>query len=193
MRKYLCVLLLLTALAGFEVANMKATPPWITMLQPKGAVTYPAWVTNQTLGTLRNNFTGTVGETWTISDDLSGTSIHVVALGRWIVSGNNQSHTLTLSGSGGSLGSVTLNTVGQTAGQYAYAYFPTPVLIHFTNGDAYNIATSEVSGDDQWYDLNTTINCNSNIGVPDFVTVNGNSGNPGAIMYGPINFLYTQP
>jgi hypothetical protein len=53
-----------------------------------------SFVTNQTLGTLRNNFTGNVGYKFTV-----GTSpVTVTQFGRWVVAGNSGAHTLTVSG-----------------------------------------------------------------------------------------------
>jgi O-glycosyl hydrolase len=79
------------------------------------------YVLAQSLGTIRNDFTGWVGLQFTVGY----TPITVTDLGRWIVSGNSGAHTLKLvtasSGADVPGGSVSLNTSGQTAGAYAYA------------------------------------------------------------------------
>lgn len=80
-------------------------------------------ITGQTLGTIRNDFTGRVGFKFTVGSR----PIPFTKLGRWIVALNSGTHTIRLANSSGSdLGTVTLATTGQTAGAYAYAALGTP-------------------------------------------------------------------
>lgn len=112
-------------------------------------------LTSQTLGTLRSNYTGRVGFSFVAASNFS-----ITELGRWVVSGNSQSHVLRIQSitSGGTvvnpIDSVTVNTSGAPVGAYLYGTLSSPVSI--VSGTTYLISSDETSGGDQWYDNDTT-------------------------------------
>jgi len=78
------------------------------------------FVTGVTLSSLRNNFSGWIGFRFAVGS----APITVTQLGRWVVSGNSGNHTVKLiveAGNDVSGASVTVNTSGAPAGQFAYA------------------------------------------------------------------------
>lgn len=138
---------------------------------------------------LRNDFTGNVGFAFTPARTLT-----VSSLGRWVVSGNSQTHTLGIwNGSGTLLGSVTVNCSGATAGQYLYATLSSSISL--ANGTQYYIASAETSGGDQWYDA-FPVTYTTDLAV-NFASYGSGSAAPlgngvsGAYAYVPVNFLYS--
>lgn len=112
-----------------------------------------AYILTQTLGTLRNNFSGCVGM------HIAATANNTVnALGRWKVAGNSGTHLLVLvqdtgGGAGTILQSCSVNLTTGSAASYVYCSI-TPQAI--TNGTQYYILSEEVSSGDQWYDNDTS-------------------------------------
>ena len=105
------------------------------------------------LGKLHNNFTGFVGMKFT-----TGTStIPVTQLGRWVVSGDTQSHTLNLINAvtGELVATTVVNAVGATPGAFAYGRLFYPVTL--AANAAYYLVSQEINGGDQWYDSATTV------------------------------------
>ena len=154
--------------------------------------TATAYVSSQTLGTLRNNFSGWVGMSVTVGN----TPLTVTALGRMEVAGNTGNHTVQIVNASGQVlsgGSATVSTAAGSAGSFLYANLTSPVTLNANT--TYYIVSQETSGGDQWYDINTTIQtanvASETTGVwsPDGVTYNlyGSSDES----YGPLNFLYT--
>jgi len=100
-------------------------------------------------GTMRNDFSGFVGMRFTVG----GAPLIISQLGRWVVAGNSQTHTLKLAdASGNDLpgGSASLNLNGLGGGQYAYA--PLTASITLAANTSYYLTTGETTGGDQWYD-----------------------------------------
>jgi len=148
-----------------------------------GGPSNPA-VTGQSLGTLRNDYTGSVGFRFLVN-----TNITVTDLGRWVVSGNSGTHAVKIHGPGGSystLATGNVNTSGATAGAYAYQSI-TPLSL--TSGLYYRIESDETSGGDQWYDTDTTISTTGDI-TDDGHSVNGTGSGSGNDSYVPVNFKY---
>jgi hypothetical protein len=143
------------------------------------------FIIGQTLGTLRNNFTGAVGCKFSVSKN-----INVVALGRWVISGNSQSHTITIyDGTGVTLmATAVVNCSGAVAGAYIFAPITPLGLIA---GSSYRLESTEVSGGDQWYDLNTTVITNS-VGsvLTESAGHTGGGTQAAGHTYVPPNFLY---
>jgi hypothetical protein len=87
------------------------------------------YVTSQTLGTLRNNYSGYVG----MQIVVGSTPINMTALGRMMASGNNGTHTVKLvkvsDGTDVPGGSVSIAMGGGTVGQFQYANLSNPVLL----------------------------------------------------------------
>jgi len=120
-----------------------------------GGAASTAMVTNVTLSaTVRNNHGGWLGTRIVV-----GASLLVVSdLGRWVRTGNTNAHTLKLVRSDGydvPGASVSLNTSGATAGQFAYATLVAPVILEA--GATYYLVSQETNGGDTWYDLDNTL------------------------------------
>src|SRR5688572_14515075 len=85
-----------------------------------------AFVTGQTLANLRNDYTGWVGMRITVG----AANVTLTELGRWVVSGNSQPHTVkvVLASSGADVAgaSVSITTAGSPAG-FKYAALSSPV------------------------------------------------------------------
>jgi hypothetical protein len=86
-----------------------------------------------------------VGYAFTVSS-----TTYVNQLGRWIISGNNEEHTLFLVNSSGTvLAQGDLTTSGQTAGRFAYVSIGTVQLV---SGQTYYLISTEPSYDWQGFD-----------------------------------------
>lgn len=114
-----------------------------------------AFVTNQVLGTLRSDFTGEVGMGFTVG----ASPITISQLGRWVVSGNSATHTVTLysgviGGPATSLGAVSIATSGALVG-FKYGTLGTPQTL--TALTRYFILCGETNGGDQWYNDDTVL------------------------------------
>jgi len=143
-----------------------------------------------TFGTLRNNWNGWIGFYFQVG----ATPLVVTELGRWVVSGNTGSHTVQLFSSNGtpvSGGSVTVNTSGQTPGEFAYSPLSSPLTL--AANTTYAVMSQEVNGGDQWYDYaNTQIALSPEasgafaVWAPPFTGAVGGSGRS----YGPVNVLF---
>ena len=123
----------------------------------KYSVPVTNYVTATSLGTPRNDFTGWVGMAVTIGNS----PLNVTALGRMVAAGNSGSHTIKLVSAAGvdvAGGSVTVNTLGNAAGAFAYAALSSPVTLN--PNTTYYIVSQETSGGDFWCDFNTTLQTN---------------------------------
>jgi titin len=107
---------------------------------------------------VRNDFTGWVGGDFRLNAD-----IKVYALGRYMVPGNTQAHTVELvdftDGGNTVVAGVTVNTLGAAPGQIAYAALASPATL--VAGHTYRLASSETSGGDYWYDYATQLTTTS--------------------------------
>src|SRR6478736_4104772 len=73
-------------------------------------------------GTTVNYVTGDLGGKF---NNVSGTTVVITQLGRWVVSGNTASHTLKIwDSSHGLIDQVSVNTVGAPSGQFLYGTLP---------------------------------------------------------------------
>jgi hypothetical protein len=147
-----------------------------------------SFVTNQTLGTLRNNFTGNVGYKFTV-----GTSpVTVTQFGRWVVAGNSGAHTLTLvrQSDNAPLATVSVPTSGATAGTFKYVALGSPVTL--AANTSYYLLSSEGHGADRWYDDNTTLATNQIAVINDSEYYNGTYNNNMTVghSYVPLDFIY---
>jgi hypothetical protein len=116
-----------------------------------------SFVTKQTLGTLRNNFTGGVGYKFTVG----ASPVTVTQLGRWVVAGNSGAHTLTLvrQPDNAPLATVSVTTSGATAGTFKYVALGSPVTL--AANTSYYFVSTETNGADRWYDDNSTLATNT--------------------------------
>src|SRR6202044_1014901 len=151
------------------------------------------YVTSTSLGTLRNNFSGWVGMTFTVGNS----PITVAGLGRMFAPGNTGSHTVEIVTASNAQvvtgGSVTISMAGGTPGSFVYASLPSTVTLNANT--TYYILTQETASGDQWYDLNTTVTtANVASETSGVYSANGVTfapdGTPGET-YGPVDFLYT--
>jgi len=157
-----------------------------------GGGTGTAFVTGEVLGALRNNYTGWVGMSITVS----GSPLTVTALGRMFAPGNSGTHTLKIvnaaTGADVAGGSAAIAITG-AAGHFVYANLLSPIVL---NANAtYYVLSQETLGGDQWYDYNTTATTAS------VASLNGavwGGGAPYAVMAGsagrmyvPVDFKYT--
>jgi RHS repeat-associated protein len=115
-----------------------------------GGVVAPApVVTAATPGSpLRNDFSGWVGMRFQVATS----PLVVTELGRWVVSGNSQTHAMKLVQANGTDlagGATVVNTSGATAGQFVYASLAAPVTL--SANTTYYVVSQEASGGDQWY------------------------------------------
>jgi beta-xylosidase len=114
----------------------------------------PTFVTNETLGTLRNNWQGWVGMQVTVGNQ----PLMITSLGRMAVSGNTSSHQVKIVDAASGVdvpgASVTV-PAGGTPGQFNYAALATPVTL--SANTVYYVASHEINGGDQWYDDDTTL------------------------------------
>jgi hypothetical protein len=109
------------------------------------------WILTQTPESPRNDVDGCVGVGFTVG----GSNITVTDLGRWVISGNSQSHTISLlDNSGTVLASVAVATSAAPIGDYKYGSITPTVL---TAATIYWVASAETNGGDQWYNtINTS-------------------------------------
>jgi hypothetical protein len=165
----------------------------VTTNTPLQGGTTNLFVTSERLGTLRNDYAGTVGMYF--SPTVSST---ITALGRWVVAGSSQMHTLyLLNGSGFVLASAMVNCTGASPGQYIYAAVP-PIAVSANN--RYAVLSSETAGGDKWYDQDTSLTTSS-LGTATasgavnsaYPPVGVSYGNSGTVSFGPVNFMYTTP
>jgi hypothetical protein len=175
------------AVPFFSIAGGAIIPR--VRLQTNNPAARVPFVTAQTLGSpVRNDFSGQVGFQFTVGPS----PITVTALGRWVISGNNQAHTLSIVRAAdlAPMGSVSVPTSGATPGAYAYGTVTPFTLAASTS---YYMMTTEVIGGDNWYgDTGSTMTTtgaaiiNNSEYSSDSVTYNVGV----AASYGPVNFKY---
>lgn len=158
---------------------------------PKPAAAGPSgnpFITTPGIGSLRNNFEKWVGLYFAMEGAHT-----ITALGRYVHSGNSQTHTLKLTdNSCNTLGSVTVDCNGATAGQFLYAALSSPISV--TNHTLYYLMSRETIGGDQWSD-NTSqtfsadkYSADGSFGVDDTSCAGGGTVDK---CFVPVNFLYT--
>ena len=152
---------------------------------PGGAGTpSSAFVTNQVLGTLRNNFSGDVGITVTVG----AAPLVVTSVGRWIVSGNSGTHTvkITTVNEGSTICSGSVDTTLGTPASYMYV----PCSGTLSASTNYYVMSTEASSGDQWYDnSDTTITVTAD-GTSPGSALNGTQNGGAGAAYVPTNFKY---
>ena len=147
------------------------------------------FVTGQTLGTLRNDFTGWVGFQFTVGSS----PLTLTGLGRWVVAGNSGTHTVVVSraSDGVWMGSVSVSTSGAAAGAFTYVAPGTPISL--AANTAYNMISLETSGGDQWYNDDTTVTTTgaATINNSEWYDSSYHAGWGGLHSFGPVSFTYT--
>ncbi|HLG98152.1 MAG TPA: N,N-dimethylformamidase beta subunit family domain-containing protein [Bryobacteraceae bacterium] len=120
----------------------------------KYTVAPTGYVTSQTLGTVRSDFTGWVGMALTVG----ASPLTVGSLGRMVVAGNTGNHVVKLVSATGvdiSGGLATVVTAGAKAGAFAYAALASPIVL--SANTTYYVISQESTGGDSWYDWNTSL------------------------------------
>jgi hypothetical protein len=122
-----------------------------TITQATATTTAPtAFVTGFTPTTVRNDFSGQVG----MRISVGASDISAGALGRSVLTGNAQSHRLSLQDAAGTvLATASVNLSGLPAGTFAYGSLASPVVLRA--GASYVVLSDEVAGGDGWYDYSS--------------------------------------
>lgn len=163
-------------------SNPPSNPP------ASGGTTF---ITNQVVGTVRNNYTGFVGMQFRVGN----TPLTVTGLGRFVAPGNSGTHLLKIVNAATGVdvtgGSATVATAGVASGTYAFSGVNSVVLSANTS---YFLLSQELSGGDTWYDLNTFITPTGVAGVLSAVYGPGPYFPISSVgSYGPVNFQYQLP
>lgn len=146
----------------------------------------PTWLTLGAHPTTRNNFSGTVGCTFTVSS-----SITVTSLAGYVISGSSQTHRVGLwNSSFTKLAEISINKSGLSAG-FAYVSI-TPLTL---TAGTYYLGEEEFSGGDTWYNDDSSVSTTSaatitfssfHSGAYDAPSSNG--GSSSVACFGPVNF-----
>jgi O-glycosyl hydrolase len=144
-------------------------------------------------GTVRNSFTGQVGMEFTTGS----APLRVTSLGREYISGNSQTHILSLyrASDHALLGSTSIDMSRGSADRlgFKYASLSSPIVLaaHTT----YFLMSSETNGGDQWYDLDSTVllGAGASVNGPAWTSdgTTFTAYTPRSTSYGPVNLLHT--
>ncbi len=158
-----------------------ATPP------PAGT----AFITGQSLGTPRSNFTAELGCVIVVG----GSNITVTQLGRWVISGNSASHLLKIrkASDASVVGSVSVNTSGATTGAFLYGTLGSPITLNAS--ETYYLLSEETNMGDEWYDNDTTVTSTAVASVDSAGYYDGTLHAPGSAgqTYVLVSFKYSSP
>jgi len=151
-------------------------------------------ITLQTLGTLRNDFTGFAG----MLIRIAGSSLPIVGLGRTVVAGNGATHIVKVVDPTTGIDIPNASTVvdlsspAVAAGTFAYGLLPAPVVL--AANTEYYVVSQEAAGGDQFYDLDTTVETMPVASVTSAVFGDGISnytrGGVAGHTYGPVDVLF---
>ena len=177
------------------VTTTSATTTTTTTSPPSGGTTAPL-VTSFTPTDLRRNFDGWVG----MQVRVGAEDVRVSSVGRWVVSGNRDSHTVKLvdaaTGADVPGGSATVATAGAPAGAFAYA--PLPAAVTLRANTTYYLVSLEKDGGDEWYNIDTRVVTPGWASVPGYVyswAGSPTAWNPGGSAnqgFGPLSLLATR-
>jgi hypothetical protein len=151
-----------------------------------------AFVVQQTLGMLRNDFNGTIG----MLIQVGAGPITAIGIGRIFLAGNNGTHTLKLvdANSGVDLpnGATTISLPSATIapGDFVYGVLPAPIVL--VPNMQYYVVSEEVSGGDQWSNLDCTVITTTDASVVSAVYGDVASyvrGGGAGQTYGPVDLL----
>ncbi|HLG98216.1 MAG TPA: hypothetical protein VKX49_18005 [Bryobacteraceae bacterium] len=173
-------------------ASVTSSAATVTVQVPSTGTPY---TTSLVTGSARNNYTGWVGASITVSTS----PVTVTALGRIFISGNAGTHAIKIvnatTGADVSGGSVSVSMSGGTAGSFVYANLSTPVVL--SPNTTYFVLTQETAGGDQWYDYNTAASTSWVAGLNGAVYGNGAPytvvASSAGHLYGPVDFKYSVP
>lgn len=146
------------------------------------------FLTGHAVGTARHDFTGSPGVVVTVG----AAPVTVTDIGRWVIAGNNQSHTLRIYDlSDADIGNVTVNTSGAPSAAFLYGALGTAVMLAASS--VYLICSDETFNGDDWSNNDATITWGSDFstaysGYFAFGSLNQNFDTGHS--YGPIDFKY---
>jgi hypothetical protein len=170
-------------------------PAYVAQLQrPAAAAAGTEWVTGVTaFGTPSNVFDLEIG----CRIQIGASDVVVTHLGRWVKSGNSQTHVIRIQGIDcNTLASATVDCNGAAAGAFVYAALASSFTM--TNGAYYHILSAESNGGDDWYYATTTV---STTGVEAalnraYASLGGAAGctaEDANQIFGPVSFKYSSP
>ena len=152
-----------------------------------------SFVTGETLGSSQSTGGTCDGFVFTVG----ASSINVVQLGRWVLSGNTGTHTLSLTtgpANGTSLANCSVNTSGQGVG-FTYCPITSTTLSASTQ---YGLFDMSNSGTDSYYIIPSTTITHTSVATTNggtYGSISGNNCNSMAVdtdstTYGPLDFKY---
>jgi len=153
-----------------------------------------SFVTGETLGSTQTTGGSCEGFVFTMGT----TPITVTQLGRWVLSGNTGTHTLTMNqitaGNGTSVANCSVNTSGQGVG-FTYCPISSTVLSASTQ---YGLFDMSNTGGDSYYIIPTTTITHTSVATTNGGTYGSISGNnclslaidTDSTTYGPLDFKY---
>ena len=163
------------------------------------AVLVPKPFVKQTVnGSVHNDFPGTPGTQGFLGMiiQVGPANLIVSSLGRYIVSGNSSAHLVKIvdQSTNQDLGSVMVQTSGQTPNTFVYSNLAIPVTLLANH--VYFIVTQETSADDSWFSSDTHVDTEPDAFVTSAVfddpttdNVFHGAGLPGSCA-GPVDFKY---
>lgn len=141
-------------------------------------------------GALRNDYTGDLGMKLTTG----GADVEVTQLGRWIVAGSADTHTVRIIDATtlADVASAVIDATGLGAG-FAYAALASPVTLPASS--SFYLVSSEVADGDQWYHSSTVVTPTSvaTVDLPVYSTGSGFAADGASpnTSFIPPNFKYT--
>jgi len=148
-------------------------------------------MTGASLGTLRNNYSGWVGNRFRVG----ASTMRVTALGRMFIAGNTGNHAMRLvrASDGVTVASATWTPAGGVDLQIKYVDLASEVAL--SANTEYFLASQEVSGGDSFYSYNTAVTTTSAASVLTPVYSNDGTswvpyGTAGSNTYGPVTLKY---
>lgn len=148
------------------------------------------FITGQSLGPVRNDFSGGVGFQFVVG----GADVVVSSLGRWVISGNSGTHVLRIRNSSGTdLGNVTVNTSGATTAAFLYGTLATPITL--TAASTYYMLSDESNNGDNWNNEATVLTHTTAASITKGAYYNGGLNVAGGedSTFGAVSFKYTSP
>ena len=166
------------------------TVPPLIAASPQSGIPF---VTQITPRTLRNDYTGWLGMSFTTGP----LGMNITGLGRYLAPGNSRTHPIKLvrASDGADLpgGTVAVSMAGASS-QFVIAAFPSVIFLQ--PNTTYYVLSQEVSGGDQWYDQDSvTTTSDATVNGSEYADAFGrwNTARGGAQAFGPVTFTYTLP
>lgn len=165
-----------------------------------GTLDTSPFVTSVAAGTLRSNYSDYVG----LQFSTGNAPVTITELGRYYVPGNSGTHVLKLvaAADDSDVGSTVINMAAGSPDGSGFKYAPLSQSVTLPANTTYYLLSAELSGGDQWYDLDSTVGTSSIATVdaavyrrlgsdnqPVITSMVNSSGGPGH-SYGPVTFRY---